>query len=531
MVRLVDLPVELLAQVLDDTLWPAALHLWVSGDVLLLSKMANRGIKKVILEDPWMLRPVKWPKCLADWKLVELRFNLPSQSVTYNGSMKDELKKLHSGIKRLEIGHIDATEGIFGLPTKQSQQTSLYDTADDGGLHSPPSKRTKLVEGFSGDSTDSDPWKLGDTFDQLEHLHISSHSNSRSSSSKTMCEILSLLPHTLTFLGLECREITDFKSFEGVPPALKVFKLPHRSVNKSMLRLLPKQIVDFGKGCFVDDAVWALVKDPSILPNLIDFPWDGITGATDWYAIDGNCQVKIKSWPYNLKSLSASEEPQLVLEIGLPRQLLCLSYYSIDPESFLCSSTIATLLPSGLTELKVDDFDWTDIDPSIWPSSLTSLQLYDVHTFGSQHFHRLPRRLKLLEASTFSDQTPMYELEGPSIDATSLRAIGRLTLLEKDSEQWERIKPGLNLATNAREGAIGPWKSVSSYIQEVEEGGLLGLPLSLTSLQLSHLQEIPSLVMPPQVITIDVAAELGFPTTEKFSKLLPPSVYSLTIRE
>lgn len=155
--KLADLPVDLLACILKHPYSWAAIELWKCGDPLLQYKLANGGIKDVILEHPCAKGLAIWPRCLKEFKLRSLSIKrdggLGPPSVVYG-----EIRSLYTGIKKLEIICNGALEAFFHNMPRQFAPQHFRATSE--------SKRAKLQE------ADDEPlaWDWKETFLDLAHL-------------------------------------------------------------------------------------------------------------------------------------------------------------------------------------------------------------------------------------------------------------------------------------------------------------------------------------------------------------------------
>lgn len=108
------LSVDVLALILKDDLSWAAIELWKSGCRPLMAKLANGAVQEMRLQDGrregWQ---VKWPRCLAHFKLRFLSFKALYLPFENPSLVHHELKKLNGRLITLEVSFQGATEAFF----------------------------------------------------------------------------------------------------------------------------------------------------------------------------------------------------------------------------------------------------------------------------------------------------------------------------------------------------------------------------------------------------------------------------------
>lgn len=502
-----QLPIEVLAQIFGHIRGLAPLHLWASGSPILRKKMENGSVTTIDLSQQVTTNSGKWPRCLSKFKLTSLQVKA-SSSLSYGDSdLQSELKKLHSGLRRLKIHVFDATQAFFRI-AEVSPSTSMS-TAP------PPSKRPKQQENASSDTKHAEVWDIGATFPELEHLSVGVPYASRTPP-RVHGDYLLALPRSLTSFDIgSLGQLVPVEGFSSKgPPNLKLLSLPYRCLAKNHLAHLPKMLESLHHDSLSEEAMVALLEDPQLLPNLIDFPWSGETSATSWYPMDEDCEPRLNKWPDNLRELKIAQDPEVLFDIPLGRGLTFLSFVCIPKDKYLDAVHLSQTLPSSLTDLMVDDLKWEGVAAQGWPSSLTKLRIFGIRNFATYHFHRLPRYLKSLRIEARDgedDGDDDDEEEDEEVDEASTHSMqpllqtGRESLLQEAS-LWHSIKQPI-LESAKTTATVDPRRAsiLNRYVENIESGLLLGLPLGLTTLKMEVFvaQVCSTYVLPPQIKKLD----------------------------
>lgn len=460
-------PPEVLAIILNDDLSWATIELYKCGNLILNHKLEHGGIQFMRLEDSNASSPSRWPKCLASFQLLRLTIQRPSGPLCSHATLHHELKRLHHGLKELEIDSIGASDAIF-----------------------PP---------FG-----EDEWDLNLSFPQLQVLRVRSPSHPKYLDDRLFSRLPRSLIHFELYGALNAKDLQDFDS---LPPGLKTLHI--QPITKSNVRLLPDTLTSIGEVVY-DSALLLLARDPSILPNLEFYPWEAEEGVytplIQWF-LEGNI------WPPHTRRILVSQESEALAFQNLPRDLTWLYVGSSHGYDFSYDSSDE--LPSKLVTLKLGTVDWTDIEASIWPTTLTDFDLGCDEGFSFEYFSRLPRTLKKLSVnSSTALKLPINESDSIDTDIPLLLRIGRETLQEEDfdADLWLQLKPSLG----------------SAYIKAVESGWLSGLPLGLVEFELGACICCGDfdLILPPVIRQFAVTANV-LPGSQRFFSLLPCSLTSL----
>ena len=531
--KLEDTPTDILKLLLNDQNSWAAIELWKCGNRTLNTRLAHNVITHVNLQDDMPSSKSRWPRCLKEFKLESLTISRPGGSLGSIDMLKSELKQLHAGLKNIEIHALsigmcffdETTEGtpnvkggthVFGDERDDDSEAENYDNDDDNqendyreveanksdesscvGKDEPrPTKRSKTQEVEQHDLPHTSMWNLGLTWPHLERLELSEVCNFNAP--RTGCfgsNVFAMLPRSLTWFGFyyaltyEC--LVDLSA---LPSGLKTLRLPDESINRPGLKTLPKSITNLRYSVECANALPLLLKKPSLLPNLKEFPffWEH-NEYSPWL---DKVHAGDYPWPENISSMVLMPEDDDMAS-PLPSNLTALDHRGFG--TCLTSESLARL-PRSLTFLEVYAIDWEDMDVKDWPSTFTKLTITQQCKFGTYFFQYLPRRLKELHILSDPDSYEEEEEENEeaedeeddikriSKDTESLRTIGKDSLL-LDDELWIAEKHKLLAAGR------------QTYIDEIEAGGLFGLPLSLTELEIDQLTYpiAQKLLMPPHM--------------------------------
>ena len=260
-------------------------------------------------------------------------------------------------------------------------------------------------------------------------------------------------------------------------------------------------------------ALALLAREPSLLPNLIQFPWIA-TGA--WYIEDRPLynQFKKTGYPTNIYTINEREEGGHWEEFNnFPPSLTSFKSRTGRPYAIFQLS-MASLLPSMLTSLDIGAIEWKcDTFPN-WPPSLTTLKTIGTTSFSLRCFRYLPRCLKTLDLGNIYSKK---KRPGASFD--DLCTIGR-ECLQPDASQWSACKSSiLSMLHMPLEGRL-------DYINAIESGRLFGLPLSLTSFNIEYTASNVEfrhfdILLPPHATEISIMIPIDF--NSKLFHPLPPS--------
>lgn len=502
--KLQELPVDVLQQILNGHNAWAALELWKCGSRVLMSKLANYGITDVILRASRVITSARWPTCLKHFHLRSLDIHLSGAFLPIK-HLRSELLQMQRGLISLKLCFENSTEAILSghpSPLFQLKQT-----------HLDPSNPS--LDPSSGASSLFNPWT--DPFGSLQTLEV----NPSRSISFFPEGIFGLLPRSLTSLFISKFVYSGDCDFSHLPPSLTRLHLSEHSISESNIRTLPNSITDLGEG--VSEAVLGIVvADPLLLPNLTSNP---VSFTLEW-APDKLDIIGMRS-----KGLARVDKID-VLRVhdiagndfvpNLPTHLTKLVLSGILQSHDLLSHQIK-LLPATLTHLEVETIEWASVEASFWPPNLVQLVYNDEQgCLNLEHFHKLPRSLTSFEGA-------IGTMGGSDVDLISLRRFGQLALA-LDSSRWlDTQKSLLNYQQNS---GFANMEYIQDYISNINEGYLLGLPLGLKIFDVIPLDVEPlkSLLLPPWLSSLTWVEEIPAPNSFLWTHL-PPFLSALELVE
>lgn len=516
--KLEELPVEILALILDGPLSWASVALWKSGSPPLLSKLMNGGIKDVVLTaEPWNTRAV-WPKCLKHFRLRSLSVNTVRTPSSFDG-LQNELKQLFSGIESLELLGSGVTQA-FNLERP-------FPPSPGEPLASPPSSTAQAVSPIIEDKKREVLWDMNATHPRLQHLKLGGLSTPHPSLCFGNCE---LLPRSLTSLDIQKTAFqVNSANLSRLPPNLRSLAWSGhcRALSEDDLRNLPASLTsityDGDISPILDySAMLALVGDPTLLPQLppsVRVNIDMGRAITTFYGSHNS------QWPSDIRSLTVKGDLETWEVVGksLPTRLTSLH---INPRfsQFIDSRWIQETLPISLTSFTASSIDWSIVsDASIWPPNLMLFELLDDREVSPKHHHLLPRSLKTLALNKRLNNYFHNDWGLGPYKMEALFAHGRACLQDTENQSWSTLREALLLSAKGTQGCYGV-EETEKYISAIESGGLFGLPLSLTDLALGPLNtndHLPVLLLPPSIKRLELNTAFG---TQHLRKFLPPSL-------
>lgn len=536
--RFADLPEDILVQIFALKVGLEVLRLWQSGDVKLRSRMLNGGVRSIYLKLGTVATPYFLPRCLESWKLERLSIVIDSSAIRRNSplffhsSAYATLKQLGKSLKYLRFGFHGAGELLFDAPA-WIKEWSLPPTPDAHDSES-------LAKCAAIEHLDVDSWHFGTAFPRLETLRL----GTRDHFTMYLPLLTNKLPESLTYL--DAREMDNgdlnYLTFDGVfPPHLTAVALPYSSITMSNIHSLPHHITDmlqtgtqFEEITFVKLLMDHSTDAPTLLPNLIEFPFHGDLRTESWYNYffennsDQNDQSELEyaglslpRLPNGIRRLEFGDGANAHLDVPLPS---CLTDLDLEESSTRPGSAarFSQWLPRGLTRLSMKAALVRDSKPVEWPPNLTSLTyLCNLERKGFE-LARLPRTLKHLDMSLFAAPTDIE----PVLDCA------RLLLQENglDRALWSESKA--RLLKKSLSADRPQQERIERYIGDVEKGQLLGLPIGLETLRImySHPTYDTRLIIPPSVHTLTMLRQPGRNAPINFEAcfpLLPPSVIFL----
>ena len=498
--KLEDFPLDILTQILNDDTSFLVIDLWKCGSTVLNGKL-RRGVVSISLRHTAKMSTTRYPRCLKEFvNLQRLSIVAKYQALCSVPTFRKELKKLSSTLTELKISALGATSAFFGGASRPDEAYAIEDEDDE-----PPSaKRSKQVETADADAQHEEIWNLDVTWPHMKRFSLGGRGGF---DNLINASVFALLPRSLEYLKLNPRFNHQLRDFSTLPSNLTTLILADESIDETALKRLPPSLTDIGLS--VDqEATILLAKKPSLLPNLVRFPYETDPEAT--------CEIKdeifdnIRKWPRNIKVLTFLETNAEMIfdsEMKLPAEMEHLSISCSYSDYDLNAEWLKKLLPKTVTELNVEKIDFSKITSSMWPPHMKKLTLSDPK-FGAHVLHKLPRTLINLECQEYRD--------APSVAAPASLDSGINAIEGIDNDLWNAIKPTLkdSLFANGDAGA---------YISAVESGLLFGFPLTLETLNLCTFRRYPKheLLLPPRLRELTFVPLAPFDASE-FFRLLPP---------
>lgn len=464
---------EVLSLILNGPMSWAAVELWKTGDASLMANLRNGGVVDMDLS-LYTARPgSRWPGCLKEFKLRRLavKSNIEIASVSL---LRKELMALNRDLRELSLDMPCAMEAIFNLDGSDAPSKATTPFTLLGSMPTP--KVPKLIEENLADF--SDLWSIK-AFEKLETFSFTGFEKERL---KALNEVsTALIPRSVTCLHIGS---VGGVAPKALPPSLTHFTLDvWNAPNEAFIVDLPKTIEEFsGVKLPFEQQCYAY----QVLPNLKKVSaWElNIEEVHDLFQ-------KLGRWPRGVTTALLDDEDENVL--------LPLSPYLQHLWATQLPPMWINNLPPSLTSINALSIDWTSLtDNQIWPKSLTHLSL-QMSAFEALYFRKLPRTLKNL-AFTGS---PANRPHGENREELMLQ-LGLAAIQHDDANQWALCKQDLLELSTRHERVHEPF--VKSYIEQVEKGGLYGLPIGLTSLSLGDLPfwHGANILCPPNLLTLSI---------------------------
>lgn len=511
-----DFPPSVLALILNESVGFLAIELWKCGNTTLNTRLKHGGVVDIALRCPDQLTTLRWPRCLKEFRLKRLSVKSTRHALGSIKMLRSEVQSLHTGLEVLDLCFPGAQAVLFG---QNRRPISV--------VKAPRAKRAKLRETANSSVVHESIWDLNLFWPTLQSLSAKDEQHRQFSQRDSLTsQVFALLPRSLIHLDLQTIRFSDVEfDFSELPPKLQTLKLEDGTIPLAALELLPQTLTDLGVS-LADDALASLAENPASLPNLVSFPMREDE--------EGGFEVKdlvlnqdALQWPKNLKILHLTTSDGVFddsrpLPSALESLTIYLCYNDFDLDGNLMAQKV---LPRSLTHLEIQEFEFDEIEASMWPSNLTTLVTDSA--FGPQFFHKLPRSLKHLTLGKllFRDGAEEEENEGEwDFELSVLLEHGKASLdTEKDS--WELLKPTL-MARSAQ----FPVGDASAYIDGIESGYSFGLPLTLRTLKIQrypgHTKVTP--ILPPQLEELKMEPS-GWSLNNRFWQLLPPSLVLVDI--
>lgn len=313
---------------------------------------------------------------------------------------------------------------------------------------------------------------------------------------------LSTLPRNLLYLQLGEQAILSTDSYGTLPPSLT--HLGHYIRLRDPIAFFrdpqaPKELTHIDQNFTASFDLELLIEAVNKEPNTFWQPSITHLAFRQVYTIDINHLLAIV--------------PKCLVSLTLP--------YSA--EGLISAEVVKSVLPRTLTSLAATAIEWSAISSfKHWPPNLIDLTLHDDPKFLVRCFPRLPRGLTRLCASAQAGAV----IEARNIKLEEVLKAGKEMLridiarmypdaaLNKD-KAYEKGLAQLRLATNA------------AYYNELKNGRLAGLPLTLTGLKYLNWpkwDETYTIIAPPFARSVVLPRYLILKEFALFFNALPPSV-------
>lgn len=502
--KLDEIPVELLAQILSQDLSGAAVHLWCCGSRLLQYKLSRGAVIDLFI----CLSPYApaWPTCLPNFtKLRSLNVNGAALLESSTEKLRLAIESLPPGIKSLKVHQEGTIPALFDLPQNDAPPSRQSPSKK------PSSASSNTTSPSTSHSSAHSPWFK--VLTELESLEINDFS------SPATPRIFPLLPPSLTSLVFSDSVSARFPDLAELPSHLMRFILPVHSLSNRNLITMPPHLTDIGLNVGYY-ALHTLFSKPNLLPNLISFP------TNDGSALPEVCFEKVRHnhggiWPHNIHSLNVLIMSKIET---LPKNLISLTIENCA--GFIDSLWLRTVLPRSVSKLSLSSkpITWDEVSVSDWPTNLTDLQLpRNDRRLDPSRYSALPRSLKKLN---FTLSGPFHEeLVFSDEDFENCLNLGRIALKNPEELRcWYKAKEWMLLIAKKADERYRA--ALDEYCSVIENGSLLGLPLSLTHLEGDFV--LPSSI-PPYLSRLTVEAPLQM-CRNRFWSFIPPSLTALALK-
>ena len=511
---LAHLPPELLRLILNGSNSWAAIELWKAGDRTLSAKLVNYGVTDVELIDNRPDSTSRWPTCLTCFKLERLSITRLDGPFYPPGALSRQLQQLHRGLKTLQLYILDIEAVLLGPPIQDPDSNfdpniSYLEPSSGFETHT---KKQKTQDDCDDSQHHQLAWNFGTTWPLLERFELGSSQTPPiiSHCLKYGSRSLTLLPPSLTWLGLPCCELSV--DIGSLPPQLQTLHVPSDPCYG--LSYLPTTVTDLILRPS-DSVLCELLKTPQILPNLKRFPIADLR-----YLEMPNFLHAIKlgiPLPTYMTSLGICTKDYPGAFSKLPAALTSLKLthdlrgFNGRPKIY-CNDIM--VLPRGLTYLDIEMIDWTDFSVSAWPSTLATLIIRGL-PFSFDWFRVLPRRISSFSAFNASDDAePKLDPDYAALCTTGQASLhSELALWASMKHEMLKMSPSAKL------------EAVNAYIKSVESGRLYGLPLTLTHLNIPRIQlsDESLLVLPPKLSKLDITESWSATNHQLFGAFSPTS--------
>lgn len=469
MAKLADFPIEVLREILNGS--SAAIDLWKTGSLAMRIKLAHRGVTVVDLEDKSLGSHSRWPQCLQEFQLESLRVSLPQGQLGDPSALRDHLKKLHSGLRSLELRALDLHEVFY----------------------------TEL-------------WNF-EIWPQLERFDLSD--DRTPTASRSVTPYFALLPRTLTSLA-STLPLTSSKipldDLSALPPRLQSLHLKLGVLRSHQVASLPRGLTRLR----VSHMDWEGVDVSNWPSTLTHFNSDHS------FHFGSHC---FRLLPRSLKTLKIGFMGSSETEDGSPARAGAPNYQR------LCDD-LSALLDFGKASLQLEELAWIQEKARLesggavayaqkieegflfgLPLGLTKLNFYTLDYFLHTHMILPPNLNSVVLTARYCPLDDPLFVDGFSPLTTSLHAVMSLSLPRSTDNETLSKAPITSLSLNFR----GDGRSIQH------------LPTTLRCLELSKIKVVHPeelLLLPPRLESFTFRGT--FSSNEWVAKL-PRTLTSLTV--
>lgn len=540
-----EMPRDMLRLIFDRNFSFLVLPLYLCGDRVLNDKLENGGIEHLELASTHHYSTSRWPKMIKNLKLRSLSISRTGGEFGATKTIQHELKaivKRSTQLEKLKIKSRSCEEIFFGLVRSDSTPIGSDAISDieqiDWNPLCPSLTELELIRPRGG----------GYSMVTILPLH------------------LAMIPSQIASLTLltfsRDQEYDNLSMF----PRLERIKTSSSTITPAGLLSLSNTITCIEKG-LNDEALTLLatnyqkndaeIGSDRILPHLAQIPsyFNYIRHEELAKIVDKGLPQKLalmKSWmwkkyfssfwplplPSTITSLILSKHTlskDMKLEKIFPPSLTKLKVLAINWKSFEQSfdssepqstpTSLQTPSPSSSLRLSSLPHNRSSI-ASIWPPILENLSiLQDIH-FSPLHFDLLPPSLVKLSCNKLCDGSFPSGEHSDDLEEEKLLEKGRASL------GLPMPTTSLHVAQSNSSYITTPYSpSLKSNREAINEGRLFGLPLSITSLKISHINthgQSFTITLPPTCKKAIVAHNLTFSVNHFFASL-PSSLHLLKL--
>lgn len=487
-------PAEILDLIIDGC-YRSACMLWLCGNKNLNYRLAYGGIQHLELVDGWSCDS---PNLLRSFRqLRHLTFGFyelhPNRTPNLLLSLPPTLESLCiTGIR---------VDTLF-LENEYNLSSFFDSNADTEILLSYIDSNTSSSSAISSSKREPRIIDMRKRFPNLRRLVVDVIGHME----WTNDDFVFLPPNLIEFSYTGSTRQSDSLDISNLPRSIQLLRLPKNTLTTTAFAQLPPSLTHLDE----------LILTPTNLE-------DAISSAKDLVNIVSGIKFSDSQvhWPSTLTSISFHNYHNIgesLLQQTFPAHLTCLRV-TCGP-STVSGVLLKQSLPATLTELSLFYIDWSTVTLTDWPPRLASLEARNSLKFSLSCFAALPRSLTRLNISF------KHPLNDESHDM--LQNTGRNILASVDYYQMEMLRAAFK---HGQARKSGPESISEALLKEIENGRLLGLPLTLRHLHFDCTDNLifPH-VLPPFTETLTIhGLRLLTSDFQNFVRLLPPTMRKLRV--